>query len=440
MKHIIALLICCCSALAQQTVNNFTVKTNLIVGNTLVVTNEAVIDGVNIGTGAGNGAGSTRVGKNSLGGTATGTGNTAVGEGAGLSVTSGISNTLIGNNAAPFITSSGQNVVVGKDALFSATFGDTIPGTFGYTNGVHNQTVLGVNALYYLIKGRNNFAAGTFSQYQVTNGSFNVSLGTHSMNDLIAGDSNTGLGESTLWKLVSGSNNTAVGKDAGYFSTGSSSGNIYIGRNAGPTSLTTENDKLYIDNASGTPLIGADFAANTITFTGQLNQQGNLVVTSGNSYTYGDIFIGGPTYTNAARFYAHQDGGLALQYGGPGYYSFASFSTNGVFKAYNLASDTDITIPGGGYFNSITATNLKVGSTGTQASGMRFGRVTLVAGTATVAATWVTVNTIFTVSGNSDGGVVGFQRVSSRVNGTSFTITSSNVADVSSVGWVAFDP
>lgn len=259
MRYLIALLFCF-SLAAQQTVNNFTVKTNLVVGNNLTVTNEATIDGVNIGKGAGNGAGSTRVGKNAMNGSATGTGNTAVGEQAGLSLTTGISNTLIGNNAAPFLTSSGNNVVVGKDALFNATFGDTVPGTFGYTNGAHNNIVLGVNAYYNLVKGRNNFAAGTFAGYNVTNGSFNVFLGTHSANDLILGDSNTGLGESALWKNQTGDRNTAVGNNAGYNSTGDSGDNVYLGYGAGPSSLTTEYNKLYINNAAGDPLILGEFS------------------------------------------------------------------------------------------------------------------------------------------------------------------------------------
>jgi len=322
----------------------------------LTVSTKATIDGITIGGGPSGAAGSMRVGKNAMGESSTGTGNTVIGEGAGQSLTSGISNTLLGNNAAPYLTSSGQNVVVGKDALFYATFGDTIPGTYGYTNGVHNQIVIGANALYYLTKGRNNFAAGTFSQYNVTNGSFNVSLGTHSMNDLLVGDSNTGLGESTLWKLVSGSNNTAVGKDAGYYSTGSSSGNVYIGNTAGPTSLTTENNKLYINNGSGTPLIGGDFANDYVTITGQLFQTGNLIVTNGDISSYGSIFLKSAGYTNSPHFYTHQDGGIAVQYGGPGYYSYATFGTNGVFTPYNLASSTDLTVPGASYLNSVTAT------------------------------------------------------------------------------------
>lgn len=248
------------AVLAQQTVNNFTVKTNLAVGNNLSVTNEAVVDGINIGKGAGNAAGSMRVGKGALNGSSTGTGNTAVGEQAGMSLTTGISNTLIGNNAGPFLTSSGANVAIGKDSLFYATFGDTVPGTYGYTNGAHNNIVLGVNAYYNLTKGRNNFGAGTFSGYNLTNGSFNVLLGTHSMNDLILGDSNTSLGESSLWTNQTGDGNVAVGKDAGFNASGDSGFNVYLGTGAGPSSSTTEYNRLYINNSSGDPLIYGEFA------------------------------------------------------------------------------------------------------------------------------------------------------------------------------------
>ena len=269
MRYLLALL-CCFSLAAQQTVNNFTVKTNLTVGNNLTVTNEATIDGVNIGQGAGNAAGSTRVGRNALNGSATGTGNTAVGDQAGLSLTTGISNTLIGNNAGPLLTSSGNNVVVGKDALFNATIGDTVPGTFGYTNGAHNNIILGVSSYYNLLKGRNNFGAGTFSGFALTNGSFNVGLGTHTLNDLVTGDGNTAIGESSLYKTTGGFYNTALGYLAGFNASSTSQRNVYLGFASGPSSLTTENNKLYIHNAQGTPLIGGDFSAYTVTIAGRL--------------------------------------------------------------------------------------------------------------------------------------------------------------------------
>jgi len=66
----------------------------------------------------------------------------------------------------------------------------------------------------------------------------------------------------------------------------------------------------------------------------------------------------------------------------------------------------------------------------------RLGTVTLVAGTATVANTSVTANTLIFLTEQTTGGTVGFTRVSAKVVGTSFTITSSNPLDTSVVAWM----
>ena len=69
------------------------------------------------------------------------------------------------------------------------------------------------------------------------------------------------------------------------------------------------------------------------------------------------------------------------------------------------------------------------------------GKVTLVGGTATVNTTKVTANSIIQLT--VQGGTlvnVGFQYISARVNGTSFTITSSNASDTCDVGWVIIEP
>lgn len=558
MKTIVVLLLTCVAALAQQTVNNFTVKTNLVAGN---------VNALKIDKGPGELAGNIRVGDVGLQNIVSGgIGNTVIGIGAAASATNTIASVILGGNAAYNLTSGGNNVVIGQNSLFNATYGNTTPGTQGYTNGVHNQIALGANSLFAITRGRNNFAAGTFSQYNVTNGSFNVSLGTHTLNDLIDGDSNTALGESALWELETGDNNTAVGKDAGYYATGASSRNVYIGRAAGPVSATTENDKLYIHNGAGTPLIGGDFAAATVRVTGrvgigtepgagqalhasgqgsllvensgtvdtqvsalssgkayatlgfnntgsvnawgadtdtvyvgtaqsyqgeltssgawvakwfrsggrgrwqfnllpvsasglnsgelwndngiirsagssgQFNQAGNLVVTGGNIYDYGDFFLGNATYTNVVHFYQHQDGGLALRTGAAAYYRYHTLGTNGVATFYNLASSTDLTIPGGAYFNAARATNLWVGASGTQITSVRHGTGTLTAGSVAVSASWVTANTRIIVTSNTDGGTPGWLRVSGRSAGTSFTVTSSSGTDTSTFAWVAIEP
>ena len=68
------------------------------------------------------------------------------------------------------------------------------------------------------------------------------------------------------------------------------------------------------------------------------------------------------------------------------------------------------------------------------------GIATLVAGTVTVANTSVTANSRILLTGQVDGGTVGFQRVSARTAGTSFTITSSNALDTSIVAFEIFEP
>lgn len=69
------------------------------------------------------------------------------------------------------------------------------------------------------------------------------------------------------------------------------------------------------------------------------------------------------------------------------------------------------------------------------------GVITLIAGTAVVATNKVTANSrIFLTTQNPNAGPVGTQYVAARVAATSFTITSTNGADVSDVAWVIIEP
>lgn len=65
----------------------------------------------------------------------------------------------------------------------------------------------------------------------------------------------------------------------------------------------------------------------------------------------------------------------------------------------------------------------------------KIGTAILIAGIATVANTSVTANSRIFVTSNTDGGTPGFLRVSTKTAATSFVITSSNVADTSTVAW-----
>jgi len=70
----------------------------------------------------------------------------------------------------------------------------------------------------------------------------------------------------------------------------------------------------------------------------------------------------------------------------------------------------------------------------------RSGVATLVAGAATVNTTEVTANSRIQLTSQADGGAPGFLRVSARVAGTSFTITSSSGTDTSTVAWFMVEP
>lgn len=99
-----------------------------------------------------------------------------------------------------------------------------------------------------------------------------------------------------------------------------------------------------------------------------------------------------------------------------------------------LASPTftgDVNASTGNVLISTIGKGLSV-KTGTNA---KIGTAVLVAGTVTVANTSVTANSRIFLTSNVDGGTVGAVRVSAKVVGTSFTITSLSAIDTSTIAW-----
>lgn len=93
----------------------------------------------------------------------------------------------------------------------------------------------------------------------------------------------------------------------------------------------------------------------------------------------------------------------------------------------------------------VTTADLRIATAGrglqvAEGANAKSGLAVLVAGTVTVNTTAVTANSRIQLTSQVDGGTPGFQRVSARVAGTSFTITSSNAADTSSVAWLIVEP
>jgi hypothetical protein len=76
----------------------------------------------------------------------------------------------------------------------------------------------------------------------------------------------------------------------------------------------------------------------------------------------------------------------------------------------------------------------------TEGSNAKMGVATLVAGAATVANTSVTATSRIFLTSQADGGAPGSLRVSARVAGTSFTITSSSGTDTSTIAYLIVEP
>lgn len=75
-----------------------------------------------------------------------------------------------------------------------------------------------------------------------------------------------------------------------------------------------------------------------------------------------------------------------------------------------------------------------------EGSNARMGSVSLIGGTSTVSNTSVTASTRIFLTSESPGGTIGFLSVSGRSAGTSFTVTSSNILDTSTVAWLLVEP
>lgn len=71
---------------------------------------------------------------------------------------------------------------------------------------------------------------------------------------------------------------------------------------------------------------------------------------------------------------------------------------------------------------------------------IRSGTAVLVAGTVTVTEPATTATSRIVVTSQADGGTPGWLRISARTAGTSFTITSSDAADTSTIAWLLIEP
>lgn len=183
--------------------------------------------------------------------------NTSFGELALMSNTTGDANSAIGYRALNANTIGGGNTAIGISSLRFNTQGNF-------------NTSIGWASMSANISGVENTALGMQSLDSNTTGDYNVSIGARVLSNNTTGQYNTAVGMQSLGNNESGTNNTALGYGAGVYATGASSNNVYIGNRAGPSSGIVINNKLYISNENGTPLIGGDFSAKTVSIDGAI--------------------------------------------------------------------------------------------------------------------------------------------------------------------------
>jgi len=180
----------------------------------LDVNGDALINGLNVGRGAGNVSSNTAVGLNALNANTTGVNNTAVGTNALKSNTTGSNNTALGQSPLFNNTTGANNTALGRSSLSSNTEGTS-------------NTAVGLNALFNNTTGDNNTALGQTSLFNNTEG-----------------NNSTAVGLSALFSNTTGSNNTAVGQNAGYYIEGSS--NTILGAYKGTSADATLNNTVII--------------------------------------------------------------------------------------------------------------------------------------------------------------------------------------------------
>ena len=279
-------------------------------GTSLTLANDASINGLTVGKGAGAVASNTAVGVGALVSNTTGSTNTALGYAAGYSNTgSGI--TAVGYRAGYYSTTGGNSTYLGCEAGFgTAGGGDTdysvaVGYRALYTVGANtdNITAIGSESLYSTTTGGANTAVGRQSLYSNTTASYNTALGYQAGYSNTVGTQCVYIGRAAGYTSTTGTLNTAIG-DTSLYSNTSGFGNFAGGVSA-LYANTTGQSNVAIGNYDGTTSPALRFnttgSYNIAIGTGAL--QANTTASSniavgyqaGNSNTTGatNTFIGG---------------------------------------------------------------------------------------------------------------------------------------------------
>ena len=186
---------------------------------TLTTINDAIINSIRIGKGAGNIASNTVVGDTALNSNTSGFNNTGIGKSALASNTDGLSNTAVGVNSLLNNTTGDFNTAVGVNSLVNNQGGNN-SSAFGY--GALNSNITGINNSAFganaltLTTVSDNTAFGTSVLFSNTTGNSNTAIGSTALYSNVGGDNNNAFGNSALINNVSGIQNVAIGSGSLY--------------------------------------------------------------------------------------------------------------------------------------------------------------------------------------------------------------------------------
>lgn len=404
---------------------------NVIVGRSKPSSITTANNSILIGSGSGNALSTSSdivaIGTNSLAAITTGgTGNVAIGSLSGQNLTAN-QNTSVGYAAMQGTAGSsttGGSTAVGWGALRHVTTGiwNTMVGfsagaadssnriTTGQRNSGYGAYALGGN-----ITGQYNIGIGYAAHAASLSGNFNIVIGNNSCNSIGAGKIGFGSGAGNILIGDEGqpnATNTSYGIGLGYrvqfganeFAVGSSTAQIntmLLGR-GGADQTAANAVKIMTQRAAGT---NVDLSVGTLTLAGSQS--------TGNA-AGGDVIIAtAPAGTSGSSLNAHVE----------------RMRVTAAGNVKVVTGDLSIDTAGKGL-------QIKEGSNA------KMGTAVLVAGTVTVSTTAVTSSSRIFLTTQSLGTVTAPMAiaVTARVAGTSFTITSSDNTDTSTIAWMLVEP
>jgi hypothetical protein len=316
------------------TLTNVSVTTANVSGTanitTLVTTNDATIQGVTVGRGAGAVATNTAVGASAL------------------AANSGGNNTSVGAYSLLANTTGAQNSAFGTGALEKNTTGA-------------NGTAVGVQALNNNTTASENTAVGYQALYTNTTGAVNVAVGKNALQNSNSSNNTAVGGGGALYSLTSGANNTAVGFGAGYnITTGAK--NTIIGSyngNQGGLDIRTASNYIVLSDGDGNP---RGFFNNSGDFFVATTGLGTIGSSSGFEATaFGSIYS---SATNDSVFARRSSDGTVITFRRDTT-SVGSIGVSTVLTTYNTTSDyrlKNITGSLTGFKDFIMALNPKQGT------------------------------------------------------------------------------